>query len=112
MMDAELKSAKFRACLFRILAYFMMVLGIVLLFSPITTLIGYIPLVGGFLKNTITFIIFIAACLICLPIFILAVGVSWVCFHPKVGIAILVVGIIIAVVVIVLSSTSGGGGGA
>ena len=106
-----MKTAKIRACIIRVVAYFLMVAGICLLFSPITTLLGYIPLRGGILKSTVGFLIFVAACLICLPIFLLALSVSWLCFHPKVGIILLVAGILIAVLIIVLSTTVGKGGG-
>ena len=111
MMDKEMKSAKLRACIIRAVAYIMMVAGICLLFSPITTLLGYIPLIGGILKSTVGFLIFVAACIICLPIFLLALSVSWLCFHPKVGIILLLIGIAIAVLIIVLANTVGKGGG-
>lgn len=88
----------------------MMVLGICLLFSPITTLLGYIPLIGGFLKSTVGIIIFIAALIICLPIFLLALAFCWLCFHPKVGIALLVIAAIVTGIVIFLTQTGGGGG--
>lgn len=90
----------------------MMVIGICLLFSPITTLLGYIPLIGGFLKSTVGIIIFIAALIICLPIFLLALAFCWLCFHPKVGIALLVIAAIVTGVVIFLTQTGGGGAGA
>ena len=80
-----------------------MVGGICLFFSPITHLLGYIPLVGGFLKSTVGIVIFIAALIVCLPLFLLALAISWVVFHPKVGFILLGVALLVAGIVIALS---------
>jgi len=79
-----------------------MVFGICMFFSPITTILGYIPLVGGILKGTVGFIIFVAALLICIPLFIIAFSLAWLWYHPKVGaiffgIGLLILGVIIFV---------------
>jgi hypothetical protein len=110
MMDAEMKQAQCRTNAVRLLSFVMMVAGICLLFSPITTLLGYIPLVGGFLKSAVGFVILVAAVIVCLPLWILATGISWVCHHPKVGIAILVIGLVVAGIIIGISASSGGDG--
>lgn len=75
-----------------------MVLGICLFFSPITTILGYIPLVGGFVKGVAAFAIFIGAVLFCIPLFIVAVSVAWLRFHPKIGIMVLSIGVAIFLV--------------
>lgn len=87
--------SKFMTTLIRIGAYIAMVLGICLFFSPITTILGYIPLVGGFVSGVASFAIFLGAVLVCIPLFLIAVSLAWLRFHPKVGLMVLVVGLVI-----------------
>lgn len=81
-----------------------MVLSICAFFSPITNIIGYVPFVGGFLSSVIGLAIFIAALVVALPLFLLAVAISWLVVHPKVGIVLLLIalavsGAVIAVII-------------
>jgi len=62
-----------------------MVLGICIFFSPLVELAGYIPLVGGFLKGTAGIIIFLAAFLVCIPLFLTTMGLAWLRYHPLIG---------------------------
>ncbi len=73
----------------------MMVIGICIFFSPITTILGFIPLVGGILKGTVGFIIFVAALLVCIPLWIIAFSLAWLFYHPKVGVIFLGIGLLI-----------------
>jgi hypothetical protein len=87
----------------RVALYFLMVISICCFFSPITTLIGYVPFLGGFLSGVVGFAIFLAALIVCIPLFLLAVAISWTVFHPKVGliilgVALLITGIVLAIV--------------
>ncbi len=91
----------------RIGAYFTMVIGICLFFSPITTIIGYVPLIGGLISGIIGFLILLAALLICIPLYILATSIAWLFYHPKVGLIILGVGIAVLAIVIILTKNSG-----
>jgi hypothetical protein len=80
----------------------MMVVGICMFFSPITTILGFIPLVGGILKGTVGFVIFLAALIVCIPLWIIAFSLAWLFYHPKVGaiflgVGLLVLGIILAI---------------
>ena len=76
-----------------------MVFSICAFFFPITHLIGYVTLLGGFLSGFISLAILIAALVICLPLFLLAVAISWLVFHPKAGLILLGIGLLIAGVV-------------
>lgn len=73
-----------------------MVFSICAFFSPITNLIWFIPLVGGFISNALGLAIFVAAVVVCIPLFLLAVAVSWLFFHPKIGLLLLGIGLLIA----------------
>ena len=80
-----------------------MVLSICAFFSPITTLLGYVPLLGGILSNVVGLAIFLAAIIVCIPLFLLAVSICWLIFHPKVGlillgVALLVTGAVLAII--------------
>lgn len=54
----------------RICAYLLMVLGIYAFFTPIVDLLGEIPIVGWWMKSTASSMIFLAAVIICVPIFL------------------------------------------
>ena len=97
---------KCRTWAIRVLSYFLMVAGICIFFSPITHLIGYIPLIGGLLKGTLGIAIFLAALIICLPLFLLAVTVSWLVFNPKVGLFILGAALVVTAIVLAISLTN------
>lgn len=89
----------------RILAYAIMVASICAFFSPITTILGYVPLLGGLLSNIVGLAIFLAALIVCIPLFLLAVGICWLIVHPKVGaailgVALLATGIVLAIIFI------------
>lgn len=103
MIDHELSNVKCRTWTFRILSYILMVAGICIFFSPITTLLGYIPLIGGILKGTVGFAIFLAAVIICIPLFLIALAVSWLVFHPKVGLLILGGALVITGIILALA---------
>jgi hypothetical protein len=81
-----------------------MVVGMWLFFSPISNILGYVPFVGDILKSTVGFILFVAALLICIPLYLIAFSLAWLWYHPKVGIAILLVAIAILVTILVLNS--------
>jgi hypothetical protein len=81
----------------------MMVIGICLFFSPITTILGFIPLVGGILKGTVGFIILIAALLVCIPFWIIGFSLAWLWYHPKVGAIFFAIGLIILGVILFIN---------
>lgn len=78
-----------------------MVVGICVFFSPFVEVLGYIPIVGGFLKGTASIIIFIAAFLVSIPMFLITFGLAWLRYHPLIGGAVCSV----AVVLIILFSS-------
>jgi hypothetical protein len=88
-----------------------MVFGIYLFFSPIVNLLGFIPLIGGIISGIVGFAIFLAAFLISIPLYILALAIAWLFFHPKVGLILLAIGGIILAVVLILGRNKDGGSG-
>jgi predicted phage tail protein len=102
MITAKQKEIQCKKTCIRVACYFLMVLSICAFFSPITTLLGYVPLLGGVLSSAVGFAIFLAALIVCIPLFILAVGISWLVFHPKVGLLLLGVGLLIGGIVLML----------
>lgn len=86
----------------------MIILGILLFLSPITSLLGYIPIVGGFLRTITTLILFVAALLITIPVYIIALSAAWLFYHPKIGVIIVCIGVGILVGLIVANSVLGG----
>lgn len=98
----------------RIGSYLLLVFSICLFFSPITTLLGYIPLLGGFISQVVAWAIFLAALIICIPIYIIMTSIAWLRFHPKVGIAILAIGLAILAGILIYNHSkqdSGSSGG-
>lgn len=84
-----------------------MVLGIWLFFSPITTLLGYIPLVGGLISGIVGFAIFLAALLICIPLYFLVISIAWVFYHPKIGIILLAIALAVTGLILFLGRNKG-----
>lgn len=109
MIDKALNKSNNYTLIIRIITFIMIVIGICLFFSPITTLLGYIPLVGGILKSTVGFIIFVAAIIVSIPLYIMALSLAWLWYHPKVGIPILLIGVSLIAILIYINSSSLGG---
>ncbi len=89
----------------RLVAYFVMVLGIYAFFSPIVDILGYIPLVGGFIKSTVSGFVFLGALIVCIPLFLLTFSLAWLVYHPKTGILFVVLALIIIGIIIILDET-------
>lgn len=88
--------------IFRLLSFICIVLGIYLFFSPIANILGYIPLLGGILKGIVGFVIFLAALIIAIPLFILFTAIAWLVWHPKVGLILLAIAGVVLTLVLVL----------
>lgn len=89
----------------RLATYLLMVIGIYAFFSPIVDMLGYIPLVGGFIKGTLSGLVFLAALIVCIPLFLLTFSLAWLVYHPKTGILFVVLALIIIGVIIILDET-------
>lgn len=89
----------------RIAAYIVMVLGVYAFFTPIVDMLGYIPLVGGFIKGTASGYVFLGALVVCFPLFLLTFSLAWLVYHPKTGILIIVLALIIIGIIVILDET-------
>ena len=85
MIAISVKKNMTETNLLRLLFFVLMVLGICIFFSPIVDLLGYLPIVGGFLKGTAGIIVFIAAFLVSIPMFSITFGLAWLRYHPLIG---------------------------
>ena len=79
----------------RILGFLLLVVGFVLFLSPISTLLGYIPFVGGIIKSGSFFLFLIAALLISLPVYLITLSIAWLVYHPRIGAILLIAGVVI-----------------
>lgn len=71
--------------MFRVVFFVLMILGIYIFFSPLISILGFIPLVGGFLKGTAGLVVILGAFLVSLPLFILTFGAAWLRYRPIIG---------------------------
>ena len=111
MIEHAISKARTFTIIIRVVSFIMIVLGLVIFFSPLTNILGYVPLIGGFLKGTVTFIVFIGfigAILVCIPFYIITFSLAWIFYHPKVGLVILGIGMAAAGVLIYLSVSKSG----
>jgi hypothetical protein len=108
MMESKKRSINKERNTTRILSYLLMTFSICAFLSPITATIGYIPLIGGILSNAASIAIFIAALILCLPLFLLTVSICWLFFHPKVGLILLGIGLLVAGAVLAITLTNKG----
>jgi hypothetical protein len=74
---------------FRPLGIFLTIFGFYLLFSPIISLLDWIPLVGGLLSTIVAFAAAIFSIVVGLSISCLTIAVAWVFFRPLIGILLL-----------------------
>jgi hypothetical protein len=84
----------------------MMVSGICLFLSPMTAIMGYIPLVGGLVSGTMSIAILMGALLLCLPLFLLALSMAWLCYHRGIGCLILSAVVIIFCIFLIAGGPS------
>jgi hypothetical protein len=85
MVDLSIKKNVAETYLLRLLFFVLMIVGICSFFSPIVDLVGYIPLVGGFLKGTAGLIVLLGAFLVSIPMFSITMGLAWLRYHPLIG---------------------------
>lgn len=67
-------------------------LSVYMFFSPVYTLLGWFPLIGGLLGTLGHWIISLVAALIAVPVSLLIIGISWLRFRPKVAIGLILGG--------------------
>lgn len=108
MFDIAIKKSECFTRILRILCYILIVCSICMFFSPITTILGFIPLVGGFISGIVGFAIFLGAVLVAIPIYFLMTSIAWLRFHPIVGGILLAIGVGILTLFIVLNANKGG----
>lgn len=108
MMDTTIMTHKALSNLLRVVAYFVMVFGVYLFFSPIVELLGYIPLVGGFLKGVTGIVVMLGALIVCLPLFFLTFSIAWMVYHPKIGIIFVLISAVLITVIVVLDQVYSG----
>ena len=85
--------------------FLVMVGGIYLFFSPFVNILGYIPIVGGFLKGTVGTVVLLGALIVSIPLFLITFALAWLRYHPKIGIALLLVVAAIVAVIVALDET-------
>ncbi len=95
IVGKAVKKSQMLTWIIRVVSFVMMLLGFWMFFSPITTILGFIPLVGGILKGVAGFVIFLASLLVCIPLWIIAFSLAWLYYHPKVGAIFLGIGLLI-----------------
>lgn len=100
MIEKMIIMNKLQSNILRILAYALMVIGIYAFFSPIVNILGYIPLVGGFLKGVAGGLVFLAAVIVCIPLFLITFSLAWLVYHPKVGIIFVIFALVITGIII------------
>lgn len=97
MLQQIKQLAGMQTWLFRFLGWALMMVGFMMIFSPITSLLDLIPLVGSFLSTAVTLVVFIAAFVLTLTISTLVVAVAYLLYRPFVGVAyLLLAGAVVA----------------
>ncbi len=71
--------------LFRVGGWFLMWLGICLLFSPVIYTLTWIPLVGYLMAHGFSYIVALFAFIVSITLSSLTVAVAWIYYRPLVG---------------------------
>jgi len=75
--------------IFRLVSWIICVLGFYLLFSPIITLISWIPLIGTLFSYILGFAAFVIALVIGSLTFLTVFALAWIRYRPLLGVLIL-----------------------
>lgn len=86
----------------------MMIVGFCLLFLPLIDLLGFVPLVGGFLKGSLGVIVVVGGLIICIPLWIITFSIAWTWYHPKIGLIFLTIGLTILTVILICNQITKG----
>jgi len=78
---------------FRYLTLFMNVIGHYLLFSPVITLLSWIPFVGYFLSTVVAIACFLFALVWGTMLWLIILCVAWIVYRPLFGIMLLVLSV-------------------
>ena len=98
LFDKLDKDNEQQTSIIRAVSWLMSVLGHFLLFSPIISLLAWIPLVGSLLAGVLAFAAFIFALVWATLLHFLIMGVSWLVYRPIFGGLLLAgVGVLIGV---------------
>ena len=81
--------------IFRIIGAVIIFIGVNLIIGPVTTLLGYIPLLGKVVNGAIGLVAFVVS----LAIFMVTMAVSWIIVRPILGIALLVVAVALVIII-------------
>lgn len=84
------KSNSTRTNLLRLVGFFLMWIGITMLFSPIVALVAWIPFVGFLIAQGVSFIASIVALVLATLFFTLTVGIAWIFYRPLFGLFLIV----------------------
>lgn len=98
MISLSVKKNTTETNLLRLVFFIAMALGIYIFFSPFVQVLGYLPIVGGFLAGTAGIIVFLGAILISIPLFMITFSLGWMRYHPVIGGSVLTAAIVMLVV--------------
>ena len=73
----------------RVLGTVFCILGLYLVFSPVITVLSFVPLVGALLSTVMAYAAFIFAALVGLTLSLAAVGLAWLFYRPAIGLTLL-----------------------
>ena len=73
----------------RVLGTVFCILGLYLVFSPVITVLSFVPLVGALLSTVMAYAAFIFAVLVGLTLSLAAVGLAWLFYRPAIGLTLL-----------------------
>lgn len=90
--------------LFRFIIFMFVVLGVYMLLFPIVTILGFIPLLEGFIPGTSIGGVIIAALIFSIHLYFVTLAIAWTFFFPKIGRILLVLGLVILTIVIILGN--------
>lgn len=102
MMETMISTNKVVTNALRITALIVMIVGIVAFFNPIVSILGWIPIVGGFLQGTAGGLIIIGAIIVSVPMFLITFSLAWLVYHPKTGAIFLIAGLLVVAIIVIL----------
>lgn len=93
MIDEMEATSKTFTNVMRLVGLILLLMGLMLFMSPLTNMLGYVPVVG--LREVTSTTVFIGAVVISLLAYMVIMGIAWVYYRPTVGIALILVATVI-----------------
>lgn len=104
MFKSEQQSNTVITWILRLVGFLLMLFGLLMIASPLTTLLDIIPLVGGFFSSIVGASVFLFSLGVSLVLSLVTISIAWIVFRPLLALSILAFAIAMGGFILYLAS--------